>query len=156
MKQTFIDSFGSEYERNILPREDVESLIKELNAEEIVREMVRVHDDMSRTYAFFDTSVGKVFIESFIGNTYFVADGGFITLHIIEGDLEGTLGVRDFLTEEELLNVPEYMDIWEYIRSLKDYEDRLEDAVLFYFQGFNKEYISKKLNELYDQNVYEI
>lgn len=140
--------FGNSYELEILSKERVfEILDKEIEEEDVLKTLLDKKVNGNRVEAFLNVSTGEVEYHTFTGNTDLQQKGHLIELYSIQGIEGETLDVEDFLSEEEMVEAGD--SAWEFIRELDDYQERLYDAYIFNWMGFDKERITEQVESIY-------
>jgi hypothetical protein len=134
-----------------LPEGRVIEILDNMDEEEVVRKTLEKHVNGTRTEALLNVETGEVEYHTLVGNSDLQQRGHLIDLFHVEGNAEEGLSVEDFLSEEEIEAFEEDADFWTIIRELPDYQERLIDAWLHYFEGFFDVPIREKLSEIYQE-----
>lgn len=146
--KTFRSAFGNKYQADIIDKTTAINLIDEINAQEILRNLISKHNSNGFTYCYFNLETSQLEYFNFIGNTDLQEKEHRILLEEISGNLEEGLTIEDFLDDAEIKNLGD-KEPWDYIKQLDDYTERLTDAWVFYYQGFNEENIKNQLDRVY-------
>lgn len=150
----FRSVFGSKYELKILPEEQIEGIIQDLDGADILQGLVEKHVG-DYTYAYLNVSTGEIEYYSFIGNTDLQEKEHLILIDSISGNLEEGLEIEDFLSDDEMEAMGIHEDdvqhgaVWGTIRALNDYQERLIEAWKFYYNGLNMEMINAEVDKIY-------
>lgn len=142
--------FGGEtYELDILSKKRVcEILDYEINQEKVLEALLNKHVNGNRTEALFNVSSGEVEYHHFTGNSDLQRRSHLITLFALSGNTTEGLEVGDFLDDEEIEKAGE--DVWNFIAELDDYNDRLLNAYLYVWRGFDEDKIRLQISDIYD------
>jgi len=145
-----------------MPKDEVIRKIKDLRPEDVIPGMVEKYVDMQgfTSYALFNCETGEMEFFGVLGNTWIPEDAHLILLDSMDSSSIDALEVEDMLDQEEIeaewkkVKEEENPDLWEIIRNIPDYWDRVAEAMIFYADQANRDYwrqleIEKQLDEIY-------
>ena len=156
MKNTEIklhDEFGNVYYKNLASWENVEHTIRNLDSNEITEKVIEVLPEMQGAQASALLNLESLEIEYhyFIGNTGLQESEHLIPILDFSHPVEEGLELEDLLSEEEIqsLNEEQRENIWEYIQSLSDYQNRIVEASVYYIEERWYEIHSSAIDQAY-------